>query len=210
VWHRREDRVKGPIASNGPAEPSYRSYMTGRVEQRETRYRGAELKFLIDEPTAAGIRQWARRQMQPDANGGGAHGDDYHTTTIYLDTSALDVYWRRRSYGRSKLRIRRYGDAGHAFVERKLRTGCVLAKRRTMVPLAELAGLQAPRAGDWAARWFSDRVRARQLTPTCQVAYLRTARTMATDMASHASRSTPACPSCQPIGRRISRGAARS
>ena len=155
--------------------------MTGRVEQRETRYRGAELKFLIDESTAAGILEWARGLMQPDPHGGGAHGDGYHTTTIYLDTPALDVYWRRRSYGRSKLRIRRYGDAAHAFVERKLRTGCVLAKRRTMVPLAELPRLQASSAGDWAGRWFADRVRMRRLSAACQVAYARTARTLATD-----------------------------
>lgn len=124
--------------------------MTERVGERETRDGGTEVKFLVEAPIADAIRQRARSFTLPDPHASGPHGDEYQTTTIYFDTQALDVYWRRRSYGRSKLRIRRYGDADHAFVERKLRTGQVLAKRRTRVPLADLSNLQAPALADWS------------------------------------------------------------
>jgi hypothetical protein len=155
--------------------------MTERAGERETRDGGTEVKFLIEAPMADAIRQRARGFTLPDPHAGGPHGDEYQTTTIYFDTQALDVYWRRRSYGRSKLRIRRYGDATHAFVERKMRTGQVLAKRRTRVPLADLSNLQSPTLADWSGRWFDERLRVRRLIPICQVSYLRTARILSTE-----------------------------
>lgn len=155
--------------------------MTDPFQQRETRDGGAEIKFLVDAPTAEAIRRWARALTAPDPHGGGPDGDEYRTTTIYFDTAAFDVYWRRRSFGRSKLRVRRYGDADQAFVERKLRTRSMLAKRRTRVTLADLGRLQEPRAGHWPGRWFHDRLRMRRLAAVCQVAYLRTARVLSTE-----------------------------
>jgi hypothetical protein len=154
--------------------------MTAPSEQRDTRHGGAEIKFLVDGATAEAIRQWSRPLTAADAHGAGPHGDEYRTTTIYFDTGAFDVYWRRGSYGRSKLRIRRYGDADQAFVERKLRTSTLLAKRRTMVPVADLGHLENVCASDWPARWFHDRLRRRRLAAVCQVAYLRTARVLST------------------------------
>jgi hypothetical protein len=154
--------------------------MTAPSEQRDTRHGGAEIKFLVDRATAEAIRQSSRPLTAADPHGAGPQGDEYRTTTIYFDTGAFDVYWRRGSYGRSKLRIRRYGDADQAFVERKLRTSALLAKRRTMVPVADLGHLEDTCARDWPARWFHDRLRRRQLAAVCQVAYLRTARVLST------------------------------
>ena len=154
--------------------------MTAPSEQRDTRHGGAEIKFLVDSATAEAIRQWSRPVTAADPHGAGPQGDEYRTTTIYFDTGAFDVYWRRGSYGRSKLRIRRYGDAEQAFVERKLRTSTLLAKRRTMVPVADLGHLEDTCARDWPARWFHDRLRSRRLAAVCQVGYLRTARVLST------------------------------
>jgi hypothetical protein len=154
--------------------------MTGLRGHRETRGGGAEIKFLVAGSTADAIRHWARPRTAPDPHGTGPAGDQYRTTTIYFDTDAFDVYWRRGSYGRSKLRIRRYGDADHAFVERKLRTSTMVVKRRTIVRVAALSRLDDPHGDQSAARWFHDRLRMRRLAAVCQVGYVRTARVLRT------------------------------
>ena len=87
------------------------------------------------------IRQWARTHLDPDTHGGGQHGDEYRTTSVYFDTDAFDVFHRRGSFGRSKYRIRRYGDDETVFLERKMRQPAVLAKRRTILSLAALPQL---------------------------------------------------------------------
>jgi hypothetical protein len=144
---------------------------------REVRPHACELKFLVGPEVAAGIRHWARRHLEPDANGGGPYGDEYRTTSIYFDNLDYDVFHRRGSFGRSKYRIRRYGDEDTVFLERKLRQPAVLAKRRTVVALAGLHELSAPAADPaWAGYWFHRRVAARQLRPVCQVSYFRMAR----------------------------------
>jgi VTC domain-containing protein len=140
----------------------------------------SEIKFLLDEATGLRVREWARERLDADPNGTGPHGDEYRVSTLYLDTAARDVFHRRGSYGRSKLRIRRYGDEPRVFLERKLRTGARLAKRRTDIPLDELHLLKALDSGDHSTRWFRDRVSIRQLKPVCRVSYLRTARLAAT------------------------------
>ena len=98
---------------------------------RETRDGAREVKFLVPAATAARILAWARTRLIADPHAGGPTGDEYHTTTIYLDTDDRAVYQRRGSYGRSKYRIRRYGTAHLAWIERKLRTNTLLSKRRT-------------------------------------------------------------------------------
>jgi hypothetical protein len=139
----------------------------------------SEIKFLVDPATADRVRAWARQHLEADPHGSGPFGDTYSTTTLYLDTPDLDVFHRRGSNGRAKYRIRRY-DNGVVFVERKLRTATRLAKRRTQVTLDDLPHLLAIQAADWPAEWFHRRMRARRLTPTCEVRYTRLARGMDT------------------------------
>ena len=67
----------------------------------------------------AALREWARAHLAPDHFGSGPHGDGYTTTSLYFETPGFDVYHRRGSYGRSKFRIRRYGEADIVFLERK-------------------------------------------------------------------------------------------
>jgi VTC domain len=128
----------------------------------------SELKFLVDTATAARIRDWARARLEPDPNGGGAWGDDYRTRTIYFDTADFDVFHRAGSYARSKYRVRRYGADGRVFLERKMRRGDRLSKRRTPLSISALDC-----AGD---NWFTQRLALRKLEPVCEVAYTRTAR----------------------------------
>jgi len=87
------------------------------------------------------------------------------------------VFHRQGSFGRSKYRIRRYGKNGIVFLERKLKTRGLLAKRRSIIKLDELARLAGaePERG-WPGFWFHRRFLARNLGPVCQISYHRTAR----------------------------------
>lgn len=141
----------------------------------------SELKFVVGAGVGVQIREWARRHLGADPHGSGPCGDEYRVSSVYFDTDARDVFHRRGSYGRSKFRIRRYHQEHVVFLERKLRTGARLAKRRTSVDLAILPLLATPEVlnGDGTA-WFRRRVALRGLHPICQVTYRRTARTGST------------------------------
>ena len=136
----------------------------------------AEIKFLVNEATGIRIREWARERLAADPHGTGPHADEYRVSTLYLDTAEWDVFHRRGSYGRSKYRVRRYGDEARVFLERKLRTSSRLAKRRTDIPLDTLHLLKAVESGNGQTQWFRRRVVVRQLEPVCRVSYLRMAR----------------------------------
>jgi hypothetical protein len=144
---------------------------------RETRDWARELKFVVDERQAPALCEWARARLARDDHGSGPHGDHYTTTSLYFETPDFDVYHRRGSYGRSKFRIRRYGEADSVFLERKFRTSRLLAKRRTTVPIEEMDHLEAtePRR-EWPGYWFHRRVLLRRLNPLIQMSYDRTAR----------------------------------
>jgi hypothetical protein len=137
----------------------------------------SEIKFVVDAATGGRIREWARARLAPDPHGTGAFADEYRVSSLYFDTAARDVFNRRGSYGRSKYRIRRYHDEPNVFLERKLRTGARLSKRRTSIDIARLPLLPNDRAlNGHATAWFLRRVAVRGLHPVCQVTYLRMAR----------------------------------
>ena len=137
----------------------------------------AEWKFLVDATVGARIADWARQRLAADPHGAGPHSDEYRVSSLYLDTAALDVFHRRGSYGRSKYRIRRYEQEPTVYLERKLRNGTRLAKRRSGIELPLLPLLTDPLAlnGDGSA-WFRRRVALRRLRPVCHITYLRLAR----------------------------------
>jgi hypothetical protein len=140
-----------------------------------------ETKFLVDSSTGRSIREWARMHLDPDPHGLGRHGDEYRISSLYFDTDAGDVFHRRASFGRAKYRVRRYGDAEVAYLERKLRKPGVLSKRRTPVALGALHCLDRhtpePR---WEGAWFHRRLLLRRQKPVCQISYLRIARAAST------------------------------
>lgn len=132
-----------------------------------------ELKFLVSADQAAQAEAWARQRLMPDQHGDGGR---YLTTSLYCDTTALDVFHRSPGYRRSKYRLRRYGDSDMVYLERKRRWGDRVRKRRDGVPgheLALLAGGEVPL--DWPGLWFQRQTRLRAVRPTCRIAYIRTA-----------------------------------
>lgn len=137
----------------------------------------AELKFVVSHALAEDIRHWARQHLEADTHGRGPANDVYSIASLYLDTADFRVLQRAGSYGRCKYRIRRYGQSGLAFVERKLKNRGLVSKRRTPISLAELEWLNGVGTErQWSARWFHQRVSLRQLQPVCQVRYSRMAR----------------------------------
>lgn len=147
------------------------------TEMRESRAFVQEMKFLVTPEQADGIREWARANLSPDPHAGGAAGDEYRVTSLYLDTEDLAVFERRGSYGRSKYRVRRYGASERIFLERKLKTRNRVGKLRSIVSADEVAMLErAESPKKWAGHWFHQRVQVRGLAPVCQISYSRMAR----------------------------------
>ena len=151
--------------------------MAGSFDSRETRDFARETKFLVDAATVADVKAWARASLGPDPHGSGEFGDEYATTSLYFDTPAFDVYRRINSYARGKFRVRRYGLLDFIFLERKMRTDRLLAKRRTTVDLESLRHIGEPEADPrWPGYWFHRRLLFRGLRPFVQISYDRTAR----------------------------------
>jgi VTC domain-containing protein len=156
--------------------------MSPSIDLRESREFASEIKFLIAPALAGQIRDWARARMAPDPNASGESADAYKITSLYFDTQQFDVFHRKGSFGRSKYRIRRYGESHVAFLERKLKTRGLVTKRRSIVELNELQRLSnAGAERSWPGHWFRQRLAARRFRLICQISYRRTARVATTD-----------------------------
>ena len=84
------------------------------------------------------------------------------------------MYHRQGSTSRAVYRLRRFGGADHAYLERRLGTAGAVMKRRTMVPLEELSrAYDEPHAPGWIGAWFARRIAVRQLSPVCQLSCRR-------------------------------------
>lgn len=151
--------------------------MSSPEQQQDLQGLGSEIKFLVFPSLADQICDWARSCLAPDPFGSGHQRDTYLTTSIYFDTDDFSVFRRRGSYGRSKYRIRRYGQSDAVFLERKFKSGGLLKKRRSIALQTDLPRLAegVPQC-NWAGFWFHRRLLARELKPICQITYLRTAR----------------------------------
>jgi hypothetical protein len=135
-----------------------------------------ELKFLLSEEQARLVEALARHRLTPDPHADPALGGAYRTTSLYTDTPQFDVFRRVGSYGRSKLRARRYGQNGPVFLEQKDKNGDKVRKCRVSVPTPELAILTRPGAPTgWPGEWFHQRLALRRLAPVCRVTYERVA-----------------------------------
>jgi len=152
-------------------------FLSPALEVRENRAFAREMKFAIPAELGSEIRGWARKWLSPDPHAGGKLGDTYRTSSIYFDTRSFDVLRKTASFGRSKYRIRRYGESKDVYLERKLKTADLVSKRRSMIDVAELGQLEnAEPRRDWVGFWFHRRIEARRLRPVCQISYLRMAR----------------------------------
>lgn len=136
-----------------------------------------EMKFPLSRDQVPGVLGWMRSDLQPDPHGGGEHGDAYLVQSLYLDNATFDVYFRRGSFGRAKFRIRRYGSHPAVFLERKLKRGGIVRKRRVPVEAEDLGHLEAEANGlAWSGAWFHHRLALRGLQPVTRMTYLRIAR----------------------------------
>jgi len=149
---------------------------------RENRALASEIKFVVTAGQARGIADWGRSRLGADPNASGEMGDEYRITSLYFDTNRFDVFHRNGSFGRGKYRVRRYDTSKSAYLERKLKTHNMVCKRRTKVKIRELDRLSnVARDLSWDGDWFHRRLAARELSPVCQVTYLRTARMSMTE-----------------------------
>lgn len=132
-----------------------------------------ELKFQLTAAEAEFVEAWAREHLAPDC-----HGADgfYRVTSLYCDTPRFDVFHRNAGFKRRKFRVRRYGEAGHVFLERKAKNGDRVRKKRVQVDADELNLLTDLMSDpNWAGAWFHQKIVKRSLRPTVRVAYERTA-----------------------------------
>jgi SPX domain protein involved in polyphosphate accumulation len=156
--------------------------MSPSLDLRENREFASEIKFQVEQRVAEEIMEWARGRMSPDPNGAGAMSDAYQISSLYFDTEQFDVFARNGSFGRTKYRIRRYGPSEIVFLERKLKTGGLVTKRRAAVEMRDLQRLSEEEADPgWPGFWFHQRLLARRLRPVCQITYRRTARVSITN-----------------------------
>jgi len=149
--------------------------------------RRVELKFFLDPPTAAAVRDWATDRMAPDEFCDPAIPSGYHVTTLYLDTPDWDIYHRRSDVIDGKHRVRRYGVEPVLWLEKKRKSRNVVRKLRCAIAedeIDELLATPPPRddansASGVNARpgdWFRDCVRQMSLAPAVVVRYQRYAR----------------------------------
>jgi hypothetical protein len=134
-----------------------------------------EVKFLLTKAEAQEVERRLRGRLAPDPHADPALGGAYRVTSVYFDTANFDVYRRSPRYRRRKYRVRRYGGASTAFLERKAKRRQQVRKRRVAVPLAELAALAGAAPVDWPGAWFAEQLTKRQLRPVCRVSYERVA-----------------------------------
>ncbi|WP_168567088.1 polyphosphate polymerase domain-containing protein [Crateriforma spongiae] len=166
-------------------------------DQKRPTMKRIEMKFRLDDCIADQVAQWAREHMDVDPN---CHCDDddrYQVCNLYLDSPELDLLRATGRVGRTKHRIRRYGNESSLWLETKRKKRMVVKKRRSSVVEADFyaccgaaaygasGGLSVFR-GESAVdavgdHWFSRRVFRRGLQPTVHIAYRRFARTAQID-----------------------------
>jgi hypothetical protein len=134
-----------------------------------------ELKFLVDEPTAARVVAWAKSNLQPDPHASVDVADGYLVNSLYLDTTAFDIYHRRDGFKRRKYRIRRYGREGTVWLEMKEKRNGRVYKKRVPATDSTLSSLLETPDADWEGEWFQAATTSLPLRPICQVTYVRRA-----------------------------------
>lgn len=152
--------------------------MSGERMQLIQRY---ELKYVIDEETAEGIKRAIRGYFSPDKHIPPKERG-YIVNNLYFDTPNFRFYWdvQLRQYRRSKPRIRYYGTSPDdmLWLELKNRIGSVIWKYRRSVPVMRYPDLlwdeETPPSleGDYD-RSFTDVVRFNLAYPVMHVRYFR-------------------------------------
>lgn len=135
--------------------------------------RAFEVKFVLDEATAAAVESRLASWLTPDPHTDPATGT-YDLTSIYCDTPAWDMYFREGPHSTRKYRVRRYGAAGPLFLERKTARKSMVRKRRTAVNGSDVGQVLSSDAPTDSA-WFVQQVHRAGLVPVCTISYARRA-----------------------------------
>jgi len=132
-----------------------------------------EVKYLLTTAEAQEVEGRLRGRLAPDPHADPALGGAYRVTSVYFDTPNFDVYRRADGYRRRKYRVRRYGSAPTAFLERKAKKQQRVRKRRVEIQLTELMTLAGEVPAEWPGAWFAQQLGKRELRPVCRVTYER-------------------------------------
>jgi len=153
--------------------------------------RRIELKYRLASSLSGEVRHWAREHLGIDHHCPDADIDSYDVNTLYFDTPRYDLFHRSGLVGRTKHRIRRYGNEPTLWLESKRKKKDVVRKNRTSIAEGEvLARLpisltdtfkhepqsQPQDCQTWCGEWFLQRIAERRLQPAVQVHYQRFAR----------------------------------
>jgi hypothetical protein len=141
-----------------------------------------ELKFVLDELTAASLEREFSSWMMLDPHADPALNHCYRINSLYTDTAAYDVFHRRGAYNRSKFRVRRYGEGSQVFLEKKTKRGQRVRKNRVTAAMHEIKRLADEDADHhWPGQNFRAELLRRSLRPICQIGYARRAYFSCTD-----------------------------
>lgn len=150
-----------------------------------------ELKYLVSERTAEGVRKFVSSILKLDPNGLNKPNFSYPIHSLYLDSPQLGLYWEtvNGNKNRFKLRLRYYDDlpGSPVFFEIKRRQNDAILKQRGAVkretvalvmagalPSDDLLVLNEPKHVA-ALRQFVRLTKERCLQPKARVSYLREA-----------------------------------
>jgi len=171
------------------------SFTPGNMAHQSSRY---ELKFIIDERCACGVRDFLRGHLRRDVHARPALRYSYPIYSVYFDCPGLSLY-RATVQGqknRYKLRVRYYDhdDAHPVYFEIKRRVGDVVIKDRASVrreSLERLLARHSARRSDlvdpddanafWILSRFCELRNAIHAEPKMVVYYLREAWVSPTD-----------------------------
>jgi len=148
-----------------------------------------ELKYLVSEKTALGVRDFVSSYLTLDKYGGQQPDFSYPIHSLYLDSDDLAFYWQtiNGNKNRYKLRLRYYDEQSPVFFEIKRRMNNAILKERGAVRrdavLAMLAGqlpgldqMPSPEPGQIEAlEHFCRLMQAHNARPRAHVAYRREA-----------------------------------
>ena len=147
--------------------------------------RRIEMKYRLPSDLSAEVKRWARENLGRDPHADLDDGDAYQIHSTYFDTPERDLYDRTGVIGRTKFRLRRYGNDASVWLESKRKRRMVVRKRRTRIdrPDVETGPLtfddDATLIGhppDHPADWFLAAVTRRRLVPTTRLSYRRFVR----------------------------------
>lgn len=106
-----------------------------------------EFKYVVDEPTALGLRAFAGSCLEPDEASAGKPDLSYRVNSLYLDSDPLYTYWDWINANRNRFKLRvRFYDASPdtpAYLEIKRRVCGCIQKQRCAVRKADVAAILA-------------------------------------------------------------------